>query len=198
MGGVDIQPGERDRERRKYYVARVERTNISETLLLLQQNTENQPIIIMANLPVPDPPDDATCWICLDEDTDGNPLRRSCACRGSAGYAHLECMIQYATRHFETMVQKVEKDANRPLKPYAAFDVWIKCATCKQSFQRLLAIDMLERLLLLVEDCFPNNHYFCLEAHSSLACYYRRQCDPSRPNSMPPRSVAKAVEQNKN
>lgn len=36
---------------------------------------------------------DATCWICLD---DGD-LQRSCACRGpSAGYAHVECIANYA------------------------------------------------------------------------------------------------------
>lgn len=40
--------------------------------------------------------DDATCYICLD--LGAGPLVRACSCRGSAGWVHLECLVNYARR----------------------------------------------------------------------------------------------------
>ena len=39
-----------------------------------------------------------SCWICLEEGPDetGAPLVRDCSCRGSAGFAHLSCLVKYA------------------------------------------------------------------------------------------------------
>jgi hypothetical protein len=52
-----------------------------------------------------------TCWLCL---TDGPPgLLRGCACRGSAGFAHLPCLVTAATYN--------------PA-------IWVSCPTCKQDF----------------------------------------------------------------
>lgn len=38
------------------------------------------------------------CWICLDDGDEERPLRRDCACKGAAGYAHLACIVMYAER----------------------------------------------------------------------------------------------------
>lgn len=39
-----------------------------------------------------------SCWICLEEGPDdtGAPLVLDCSCRGSAGFAHLSCLVKYA------------------------------------------------------------------------------------------------------
>ena len=48
-------------------------------------------------------PEDAQCWICHeheirynDETEAKQSLKRDCACRGTMGYAHWSCLIQYA------------------------------------------------------------------------------------------------------
>lgn len=38
------------------------------------------------------PPDTATCYICLEP----SGVRRACACRGDAGCAHLQCLVDFA------------------------------------------------------------------------------------------------------
>jgi hypothetical protein len=54
-------------------------------------------------------PDGASCYICLDEgcDDEGKPLVRDCSCRGSTGFAHLSCIVEYAK-------QKSQQDATPP------------------------------------------------------------------------------------
>ncbi len=52
----------------------------------------------------PTAPDDAFCWICHEDGTKEWPgdqpgfqeLKRDCSCRGSSGYAHWSCLVQYA------------------------------------------------------------------------------------------------------
>ena len=66
-------------------------------------------------LPSTEVPPEAVCIVCLDRGDEA--LLRNCACRGSmAGYAHIECLAQYAAaaRH----------------KP----ELWTECGTCKQRF----------------------------------------------------------------
>jgi len=65
--------------------------------------------------PEPEPelsqPAGATCcWLCL---TDAPALVRGCACRGSAGFVHVSCLVTAATHDPAT---------------------WIRCPTCKQDF----------------------------------------------------------------
>ena len=49
-----------------------------------------------------------SCWICLE--SEGELTRGGCACRGSAGTAHLSCLVQMAETN-----------------P----DCWLRCPTCK-------------------------------------------------------------------
>ena len=69
-------------------------------------------------------PAGAECVICLEgSSTAGNPLRRDCACRGSAGWAHTACLIQAAK-------QKT--------------DSWYTCPTCKQHWTRRTRLELAE------------------------------------------------------
>jgi E3 ubiquitin-protein ligase DOA10 len=40
----------------------------------------------------------SSCWLCLEEglDNSGKPLVRNCSCRGSSGFAHISCIINFA------------------------------------------------------------------------------------------------------
>ena len=54
------------------------------------------------------------CWICCDSAMAGSPLiSTGCACRGSAGLAHLPCLVAAAATRV---------------------DLWTTCPTCKQEF----------------------------------------------------------------
>jgi len=72
-------------------------------------------------------PADATCYICLDHDS---KLVRGCACRGdSAGFAHLECLIEYAERNEEALCGRS----------------FINCINCKQDFTGALQLQLVRR-----------------------------------------------------
>ena len=72
-------------------------------------------------------PADATCYICLDHDS---KLMRGCACRGdSAGFVHLECLIEFAERN--------EEDWSRQSFAF--------CIICKQGFTGALRLQLLRR-----------------------------------------------------
>lgn len=63
------------------------------------------------------------CWICLEEGSEESPLRRDCSCRGDSGFAHLNCIVEYAFK-------KNTKDA------------WEECPNCNQEYQNKLALDL--------------------------------------------------------
>ena len=78
----------------------------------------------------------AACWICLDQEPDdeGKPLVRDCACRGNdAGYAHLSCIINYATK---------KCDEARKFTIGIAIEPWETCPNCLQNFKNDLAIHL--------------------------------------------------------
>merc|ERR1712216_301784 len=64
-----------------------------------------------------DPP---VCWICLEHIGE---LLRGCACRGTAGYVHVACMVE-ANRH-----RKIAHD---------------QCPTCEQRFAGALSMALAE------------------------------------------------------
>jgi len=73
-------------------------------------------------------PADATCYICLDHDS---KLVRGCACRGdSAGFVHLECLIEFAERNEEDSMS------------HRSFGY---CINCKQKFTGALALQLVRR-----------------------------------------------------
>ena len=83
------------------------------------------PPVVVIDMRRDRPPDDGVehaCWVCLDaHDPHGAAATRTgCACRGSAGYAHLSCLIA-AARHKEGSFQ-------------ARHDAWTQCPTCRQQY----------------------------------------------------------------
>ena len=69
-------------------------------------------------------PDQATCWICLEGKSDNpNPLVRGCACRGEAGYGHLECIATFIKRKDDDNMGKIN-----------FHDPWEVCLTCTQPY----------------------------------------------------------------
>ena len=74
---------------------------------------ENSGKIERATKELDEPP---TCYICLEG---GDGLVRECNCRGNTGFAHLECLIQYA----------------KTLTPQNSFSFrWHSCRNCRSSF----------------------------------------------------------------
>ena len=57
------------------------------------------------------------CWMCLEDAP--LPPHVGCACRGSAGFAHIECLVRYATIEFG------KSNKSR---------AWDECHVCKQKF----------------------------------------------------------------
>ena len=74
---------------------------------------ENSGQIEQAARDLDEPP---TCYICLEG---GEGLVRECNCRGNSGFAHLECLIQYA----------------KTQSPHNSFSFrWHSCRNCRGSF----------------------------------------------------------------
>ena len=69
---------------------------------------------------------DATCYICLQGEDDGesSKLMRGCACRGdSAGFVHFECLTKFAASK-------------------AGPSLWVECVSCKSGFVGALEVEM--------------------------------------------------------
>ena len=91
------------------------------------------PPVVVIDMRRDRPPDDGVehaCWVCLDaHDPHGAAATRTgCACRGSAGYAHLSCLIA-AARHKEGSFQ-------------ACHDAWTTCPACKQQYHGPMELGM--------------------------------------------------------
>jgi hypothetical protein len=70
------------------------------------------------------------CLICFEDEqiTEGNPLVRECACRGTNGYIHTQCLTKLAiTRAANTKNYQEGIDDQNP---------FIQCITCKQEFKK--------------------------------------------------------------
>jgi len=88
-----------------------------------------------------------TCYICLEGDGSGRrPLLRDCSCRGSAGWVHFDCLVQYAEKKSEALFEKGRYSPNE------LGDVWGVCYTCKQEFQNDLFVAMATRYANFIEE----------------------------------------------
>jgi hypothetical protein len=93
--------------------------------------------------------DDSTpvCYLCLDGDESGQPLRRDCACRGAdAGFVHLSCLAGYAANK-----SKQACDTNEFINP------WLDCPSCHQEYQNELAVDIATEFVLWVRRQYPDD-----------------------------------------
>ena len=81
--------------------------------------------------PMDQAPKDATCYICLEGEDDGEKLMRGCACRGdNAGFVHLECLKEYATSNEDSV------DDESVTNSYGV------CINCRQPFNGALRLHM--------------------------------------------------------
>lgn len=100
------------------------------------------------------PPPGASCWICLEEGSDETgQLVRDCSCRGSAGFAHLACIVKYAEHLMQQHRCHNEVD-----------DSWRKCPNCHQHYRNELAYDLATERVSFVEKNCPNDLPILLEA----------------------------------
>ena len=62
------------------------------------------------------------CYICWEAGTTANPIRRDCGCSGSAGLAHVECLIEAArTRSGDSLLDPILRQ-------------WAKCNQCQEPY----------------------------------------------------------------
>ena len=83
-------------------------------------------------------------------------LRRDCACRGSAGWAHLRCLTQYAESK-----NKAATDGNSPSGDVlnAFTDPWAECNQCKQPYGNRLGEEIADSLCSFVDANYANTKY---------------------------------------
>jgi hypothetical protein len=94
----------------------------------------------------------AACWICLDDGPDdaGKPTVRNCSCRGSdAGFAHISCIVDYATRRC------LEDSSNSDSKIQDYQDPWIQCPTCNQEYHGQVKDELDDKYVEFTENHFP-------------------------------------------
>jgi hypothetical protein len=92
----------------------------------------------------------AACWICMDDGPDeaGKPTIRDCSCRGSdAGFAHISCIVEYATR---------KSSENRNYTSIPEFRVpWTECPNCKQMYSGQLRCELQVKFAEFTENRYP-------------------------------------------
>ena len=50
------------------------------------------------------------CWLCLDAQHESEqPLRRDCSCRGTGGFAHLPCIVDYGKQYSQQHLGDMNK-----------------------------------------------------------------------------------------
>ena len=71
-----------------------------------------------------------TCYICMGPGDDEESLVRGCACRGTAGFAHISCLAEQA----KIMVSRAEENnlGNKALN--ARWNRWHTCSLCEQQY----------------------------------------------------------------
>jgi hypothetical protein len=88
--------------------------------------------------------------MCLEEgpDDSGAPLVRDCSRRGHSGFAHLQCLVQYAKSKTKDFAERGELT----LSTMFVEKLFERCPNCKQEFQGDLYYDMTKAQLSFVEN----------------------------------------------
>ena len=75
-----------------------------------------------------------SCFLCLDDEhTDGNPIVRDCACRGTAGYVHVDCLVEFA-KSKSRQIDSEMKSVKLGTFSGGIANPWIECITCRQEY----------------------------------------------------------------
>ncbi|KAL9178275.1 hypothetical protein ACHAXT_001703 [Thalassiosira profunda] len=109
--------------------------------------------------------DETFCWICFDAgpNESGEPLVRDCSCRGTSGHAHLSCIDGWARQKAEHW-DSDDRSYHPEYRFYDLFLPWLRCCKCKQMYQRLVGLDLIDKLLKFVEENYPDNPTIYLHA----------------------------------
>ena len=76
-----------------------------------------------------------TCYICYEtHDTNNNPTQRYCACRGTSGYVHTSCLLNYTQQQMIIQQQYNNHNSMRKLKP----STLLYCSICKNRYNQPL------------------------------------------------------------
>ena len=86
------------------------------------------------------------CWVCLEAvDSPGGAATEptGCACRGSAGRAHMSCLVD-AARHSGSIAtaNSAALTAEGDHLWAAHHTAWLRCPTCKQSYNGPMAVGL--------------------------------------------------------
>mmetsp|Transcript_1221 Transcript_1221/g.2670 ORF Transcript_1221/g.2670 Transcript_1221/m.2670 type:complete len:494 (-) Transcript_1221:509-1990(-) len=79
---------------------------------------------------------DIQCYICWDDDNttyENNPIRRDCGCKGTAGWVHVNCLVE-AIKSRNSLLD----NWNRP---------WSRCQQCMQFYEEPTRTTLKERIL---------------------------------------------------
>lgn len=99
--------------------------------------------------------EELTCWVCCDGAAAESLLPMGCACRGSAGFAHLLCLVS-AARH--------------------NVDSWTTCPTCKQYYTGEVDVGLAKARWNLVHNR-PDNDEERLFVANNLAVALKESAD---------------------
>lgn len=89
------------------------------------------------------------CWVCCEGEEVGALTAQGCACRGSAGKAHIMCIVKAATHHGST-------------DPEERLSTWLKCPTCKQQFTGEMQLELARARWREFEGLpFQNERHWC-------------------------------------
>jgi len=96
------------------------------------------------------------CWICLDAGKDENtaqPPVRGCACRGSAGHAHVSCISDYARSQSDAAAAAAAANGSRQVTdPTILLDsfrkAWTYCPTCEQKYVGEVALSIAQAMMV--------------------------------------------------
>ena len=88
-----------------------------------------------------------SCWLCLEEGSDatGKALIRDCSCRGTSGFAHISCIINYAEHKGRQCYESSNQNSTDVCR-YFKF-----CPNCNQEYQNDVQGDLSEAMVSFVE-----------------------------------------------
>eukprot|EP00986_Skeletonema_menzelii_P006520 scaffold2479_cov153-Skeletonema_menzelii.AAC.7 len=89
----------------------------------------------------------SSCWLCLEEGSDasGKPLVRNCSCRGTSGYAHISCVINYAEHKGRQCYGSINQNSSDVCRYFKC------CPNCNQEYQNDVQSDLSKAMVSFVE-----------------------------------------------
>jgi hypothetical protein len=116
----------------------------------------------------------------LTIDDAGNPTVRDCSCRGSdAGFAHISCIVEYATR------KSLENRNYISIQDFQA--PWFECPNCNQSYHGPLRDELSGKFKEFAENQYPEFDWRRLAAYSCMFMFIR---EVNHPDELISKSIA--------